>query len=188
MTRGDADRDLGFWGGVLTLAVLGAGSVGTRAGLVRAMSSPALPARALLMAGTMLCAAIVVGSIVRLVRGEAWAHYPAAAFLLVFLYVRGPYPIGTVDLLPAIAAFFLVPAGFLIWKFSATIRRADELRRHILFESFATAFVVQLLTLMVAGVLTDAGWPRPHPILWAGLLVATWSAALVWSNRRYART
>jgi hypothetical protein len=185
-SRGNHAGRLGFRGGAAALLLLAAGGLGLRLALFRATAPLPSPwMRAALVAAAAICAAAVLAAIVRILRADSWVHYPAAAFLLVLLFVRARYPIGMAELLPAIALFFLAPAGLLVWKFAATLRGADELQRRILFESFAASFVVLLVALMTGAVLSDAGWSRPHPVWWAGLLVSSWSIALVLANRRY---
>lgn len=118
-------------------------------------------------------------------RREDWAFYLAAAIFFILLYKLGKYrpEISSIEL--PLAIFALTPAALLIWAFVRQIRRADELQRRILFEALTVAFVVQFAAAIVYAFLESAGVPRPPSILWASLLVASWSVALAVSARRY---
>ncbi len=84
-----------------------------------------------------------------------------------------------------LAILLLVPAAILIWAFIRSIRRADELQRKILFEALALAFIVQFATAIVYAFLEGLDVRRPPSILWASLLVISWSVGLAIASRRY---
>ena len=118
-------------------------------------------------------------------RREDWTLSLAAGLLFLVFYKAGRNrPEISAFELP-LAILLLVPAAILIWAFLRSIRRADELQRKILFEALALAFVVQFATAMVYAFLEGLDVRRPPSILWASLLVVSWSVGLAIASRRY---
>ena len=118
-------------------------------------------------------------------RREDWTLSLAAGLLFLVFYKAGRNrPELSAFELP-LAILLLVPAAILIWTFVRSIRRADELQRKILFEALAIAFVVQFATAIVYAFLEGLDVRRPPSILWASLLVISWSVGLAIASGRY---
>jgi hypothetical protein len=118
-------------------------------------------------------------------RREDWTLSLAAGLLFIVFYkvVNNRPEISALEL--PLAVLLLAPAALLIWAFVRSIRRADELQRKILFEALALAFVVQFATAIVYAFLEGLDVRRPPSILWASLLVISWSVGLAIASRRY---
>lgn len=119
-------------------------------------------------------------------RREDWTLSLAAGLLFIVFYKAGHNrPELSAFELP-LAVLLLAPAAILIWAFIRSIRRADELQRKILLEALAIAFVVQFATAIVYAFLEGPDvHRRPPSILWASLLVISWSVGLAIASRRY---
>lgn len=115
------------------------------------------------------------------------ALYLAAATLFVLLtgLVKLSSRVPSLEL--PIAAVGLAPAALLVWALVGNIRRADELERRILLEALAIAFVVEFTVAIVYAFLEGLGVSRPPSILWASLLVISWSVGLAIRSAHYER-
>ena len=171
-------------------ALIAAAGIGLRlllsAALRQQASSPGSALVWVFAAAALVAAAAVLLLFVRVWRRrEDWSLYLGAALLFILLYKLGKYrpEISSVELPLAILA--LTPAALLIWAFVRQVRRADELQRRILFEALAISFVVEFAAAIVYAFLEGLGVPRPPSILWASLLVMSWSVGLAISARRY---
>jgi hypothetical protein len=105
-------------------------------------------------------------------------------FILLSLVVKLSSRVPSSLELP-LAAAGLTPAAFLVWALVGQVRRADELERRILLEALAIAFVVEFTVAIVYAFLEGLGVARPPSILWASLLVISWSVGLVLRATHY---
>jgi hypothetical protein len=144
-----------------------------------------LALRLLLSASFRLQAFVILAVFVRIWRRQDWTFYLAAAFLFLFLYKFGGNRPELSSLELPLAIFALLPAGLLVWALLKKIRQADELERRILSEALVFAFVVEFSVAIVYAFLEGLGLRRPPSILWASLLVISWSVGLAISARSY---
>jgi hypothetical protein len=136
--------------------------------------------------GAVVAAFVILAVFVRIWRRrQDWTFYLAAAFLFLFLYKFGGNRPELSSLELPLAIFALLPAGLLVWALLKKIRQADELERRILSEALVFAFVVEFSVAIVYAFLEGLGLRRPPSILWASLLVISWSVGLAISARRY---
>lgn len=153
----------------------------------RRLSGATSPAVWLLGLGVAAAAVVLVGQFLRLLRSrDHWALYMGAALLFILFYTLGKYRPELAPIELPLAILCLAPAGILIWALIRQIRQADELERRILYEALAVAFVVQFVAAIVYALLEGMGVARPPSILWASLLVMSWSVGLAVSSRRYS--
>jgi hypothetical protein len=136
--------------------------------------------------GAVAAAFVILAVFVRIWRRrQDWTFYLVAAFLFLFLYKSGGNRPELSSLELPLAIFALLPAGLLVWALLKKIRQADELERRILSEALVFAFVVEFSVAIVYAFLEGLGLRRPPSILWASLLVISWSVGLAISARRY---
>jgi hypothetical protein len=135
--------------------------------------------------GAAAAAFVILAVFVRIWRRQDWTFYLAAAFLFLFLYKFGGNRPELSSLELPLAIFALLPAGLLVWALLKKIRQADELERRILSEALVFAFVVEFSVAIVYAFLEGLGLRRPPSILWASLLVISWSVGLAISARSY---
>ena|SRR5262245_15348336 len=111
--------------------------------------------------------------------------YLGAAVLFVLFYVLGRFAadLPAPDLLIAIGG--LTPTILLVWAFLRHIRRADDLQRRILLKTLAVSFVIVFTVAIVYSFLEGLGVPRPPSVIWASLLVISWTVCIAISARRY---
>jgi hypothetical protein len=119
-------------------------------------------------------------------RRESWALYLGAALLFVLTYRLGNRRPEIAPLELPLAILLLAPAALLIWAFVRQVRGADELQRRILLEALAIAFAVEFTAAIAFALLESFDVPRPPSVLWAALLVMSWSVGLAVASRRYA--
>jgi hypothetical protein len=147
--------------------------------------SAVLPVAASVL-GAVAAAFVILAVFVRIWRRrQDWTFYLVAAFLFLFLYKSGGNRPELSSLELPLAIFALLPAGLLVWALLKKIRQADELERRILSEALVFAFVVEFSVAIVYAFLEGLGLRRPPSILWASLLVISWSVGLAISARRY---
>lgn len=175
---------------ILDLTVVCLAGIGLRLLLPQAMrlhaESPAsLTAWGLALAAALAAAALLWAFIRVFRRREDWALYLGAAVLFILLYKVGKNRPEISSLELPLAIFSLAPAGLLAWAFVRRIRQADELGRHILYEALAVSFVVQFVAMVIYAFLEGLGLARPPSILWALLLLTSWSVGLAVSSWRY---
>ena len=136
--------------------------------------------------GAAAAAFVILAVFVRIWRRrQDWTFYLAAALLFLFLYKFGGNRPELSSLELPLAIFALLPAGLLVWALLKKIRQADELERRILSEALVFAFVVEFSVAIVYAFLEGLGLRRLPSILWASLLVISWSVGLAISARRY---
>jgi membrane associated rhomboid family serine protease len=113
------------------------------------------------------------------------ALYLGAFVLFVLFYVLGRFAadLPSVDLLIAIGGF--TPAVLLVWAFLRHIRRATDLQVRLLLKTLSASFVVVFAAAIIYAFLEGLGVPRPPSVLWASLLVISWTASLAISAGRY---
>lgn len=174
----------------LDLLLLALGGAALRLLLSAAMraraSSPSSAATWGFAAAAVVAALAVLWQFFRIWRRrEDWTLYFAAGLLFILFYRVGRNRPELSALELPLAVLLLVPAALLIWAFVRSIRRADELQRRILFEALALAFIVQLAASIVFAFLEGLDVRRPPSILWASLLVISWSVGLAIASRRY---
>lgn len=135
---------------------------------------------------SLVAALLLLWQLARLWRQrENWALYLGAAILFILLYRLGNNRPEIAPLELPLAILLLAPAALLLWAFVRQIRRADELQRRILLEALAVAFAVQFTAAIAFSLLEAFDVPRPPSVLWASLLVLSWSVGLAISSRRY---
>jgi hypothetical protein len=145
------------------------------------------PAVWLLALGVAAAVFVLIGQFLRLLRSrDNWALYMGTALLFILFYRFGKYRPELAPIELPLAILCLAPAGILVWALIRQIRRADELERRILYEALAVAFVVQFVAAIVYALLEATGVERLPSILWACLLVMSWSVGLAVSSRRYS--
>ncbi len=138
------------------------------------------------LAATVVAAVLVGRAFVRLWRRrDERPLYLAAAFLFVLLFKLGNNRSELSSLELPLAIFALAPAGLLVWALLRKIHQADELERRILSEALVFAFVVGFSAAIIYAFIEGLGANRPPSILWASLLVISWSVGLTISARRY---
>jgi hypothetical protein len=113
------------------------------------------------------------------------ALYLGAFVLFVLFYVLGRFAadLPSVDLLIAIGG--LTPAVLLVWAFLRHIRRTTDLQARLLLKTLSASFAVVFTAAIIYAFLEGLGVPRPPSVLWASLLVISWTASLAISAGRY---
>jgi hypothetical protein len=176
---------------LLDLAVLCVAGIALRLLLssslrLHAANSSAVFPMAASVLGAAAAAFVILAVFVRIWRRrQDWTFYLAAALLFLFLYKFGGNRPELSSLELPLAIFALLPAGLLVWALLKKIRQADELERRILSEALVFAFVVEFSVAIVYAFLEGLGLRRLPSILWASLLVISWSVGLAISARRY---
>lgn len=78
-----------------------------------------------------------------------------------------------------------IPGLWFIYTLGKAISQLDEFQRRIQTEALAIGFGLSALTLMIVGLLEDAGVPQPNWLIAAAAMSAFWLVGKLWTMWKY---